>query len=66
MGKKSQFSLAYPLEKARPRRSTSGTGEGANHIYPITSHQDVEHWIDVVISMINVFTIYVYVLLDPR
>ncbi|KAG5619951.1 hypothetical protein H5410_005169 [Solanum commersonii] len=40
-GNKIQSSSVAPLDRVAPRGATSGTGEGANHLYTITSRQDV-------------------------
>ncbi|KAH0781790.1 hypothetical protein KY290_001388 [Solanum tuberosum] len=65
-GNKAQSPSVAPPDRAAPRGATSGTGRGANCLYAITSHQEQENPPDVVTSMIKVFTLDVYALLDPR
>ncbi|KAH0698695.1 hypothetical protein KY284_012910 [Solanum tuberosum] len=64
-GNRAQSSSVAPPDKASPREDTSGTGGGANRLYPITSRQEQENSPDVVTGMIEVFTLDVYALLDP-
>lgn len=62
-GNKVQSSSTTPLDRDSPRGATSGTGDGENHLYVITRHQDQENSPDVVTGMIKVFSFDVYTLL---
>ncbi|XP_015084186.1 uncharacterized protein LOC107027566 [Solanum pennellii] len=64
-GNRAQSSSFDPPDRAAPRRSTYGTGGGANRLYAITSRQEQENSLDVVTGMIKVFNFDVYALLDP-
>ncbi|KAG5586662.1 hypothetical protein H5410_047096 [Solanum commersonii] len=64
-GNKAQSSLVAPVDRVVPRGATSGKGIRENLLYAITSLQEQENSQDVVTGMINVFTFYVYALLDP-
>ncbi|KAH0781716.1 hypothetical protein KY290_001314 [Solanum tuberosum] len=58
-----QSSSVAPPDKAAPRRATSGTGRGTNHLYAINSRQEQEDSPDVVTGMIQVFDFTIYALL---
>ena len=63
-GNGSQFSWVSPLDRDAPRGAISGTGGGTNNIYSITSFQEQENSPDFVTSMIKVFSLDVYSLLN--
>ncbi|KAK4733525.1 hypothetical protein R3W88_007786 [Solanum pinnatisectum] len=63
---RAQSSLIALPDRAAPRGATFGTGGGANRLYEITSRQEQENSPDVVTSMIKVFTLDVYALLDQE
>ncbi|KAG5572887.1 hypothetical protein H5410_062653 [Solanum commersonii] len=65
-GNRAQSSSVSLPDRDATRRATSGTVGGSNNLYAITSHQEPENSPDIVTSMIKVFTLNVYALLDPR
>uniref|UniRef100_M1DN81 Gag-pol polyprotein n=1 Tax=Solanum tuberosum TaxID=4113 RepID=M1DN81_SOLTU len=64
-GNKAQSFSVAPADGAAPRGVTSGTYGGTNCLYVMASLQDQENSLDVVTSMLKLFSIDVYVLLDP-
>jgi len=65
IGNRAQSSSTALANKIAPRRATSRTNGGANHLDVITSRLKQENSPDVVTGMIKVFTFDVYALLDP-
>uniref|UniRef100_M1DL44 Gag-pol polyprotein n=1 Tax=Solanum tuberosum TaxID=4113 RepID=M1DL44_SOLTU len=63
-GNKAQSSSVAPPDRAAPIGATSGAGGGANHLYAITSRQELDNSLDVFTSMINVISFDVYALID--
>uniref|UniRef100_M1DY49 Gag-pol polyprotein n=1 Tax=Solanum tuberosum TaxID=4113 RepID=M1DY49_SOLTU len=57
--------MAASIARAAPRGATSRIGGGVNRLYAMASLKDQENSPDIVTSMLKVFSIDVYALLDP-
>ena len=66
LGNRAQYSLVSPADGAAPRGITFGNGIWENRLYAITSRQEKQNSLGVVIVMIEVFTFDVYALLDQK
>ncbi|KAG5630834.1 hypothetical protein H5410_002551 [Solanum commersonii] len=64
-GRRAQASSAPPPGRTTPKGANLGTNRGLNRLYAISSFQDHESSPNVITSILKVFSIDVYTLLDP-